>query len=184
MDKILIVGKEPNRDTRGRFARKHRWILLTSLAGILFGSVVAFHVNFMDWMDQNTYQAPVETVFAAVNMEARVEALKEDILTRLMECESAGYTEDDGIIIFDSNGAISAGQFQFQKKTVVHFFKELYGEDLTSKEALLIALDTAKARNLARDIIFTVDGGVYNWENCAKKIGIIPEITVLKKLAE
>ena len=134
------------------------------------------------------YSRPL-TVFAEKeilvdNLGIKVNELKGEVLDALKKCESAGHSEDDGIIIFDSNGAISAGQFQFQKKTVVHFFKELYGEDLTSKEALLIALDTAKARNLARDIIFTVDGGVYNWENCAKKIGIIPEITVLKKLAE
>lgn len=60
-------------------------------------------------------------------------------------------------------GCDSWGVMQFKLTTVMHYYEELYGEKITQKEALLIALDDEKARALARDIIFEVEGGVWNW---------------------
>ena len=150
----------------------------------MLGVVVwfAFNSHFSAWYGSEvSYVAPV---YAGVNMEGKVEAMKEDILNRLMACESAGHSEDAGIIVFDSNKEPSVGQLQFQRDTVRHFYKVLYDQEITRKDAVMIALDTAKARQLASDIIWKVDGGVYEWANCARKTGIVPEITTIKKLYE
>lgn len=114
----------------------------------------------------------------------KIDGLKDDVVARLMQCESGGYDEDDGIIIFDTNKVASIGQAQFQAKTVVYYYKKLYGKEITTKQAVEIALDKSKAADLAKDVIFTVDGGVDNWYNCAKKLGLHSEIAVIKKLSK
>ena len=128
-----------------------------------------------------------EVIYQEVKVDGtpeRLEALKDDVVARLMQCESAGYTEDDGIIIFDTNGKASIGPAQFQKKTVVHYYKTLYGKDITLKQAVEIALDRTKAAQLAGDIIFTTDKGIDNWINCDKKLGLSAEIKIIKKLSQ
>lgn len=114
---------------------------------------------------------------------SKVDKLKEDIANQLMACESAGHTEDDGIIIFDSNNKASIGNFQFQKNTVIHYYKVLYGKTITPKEAVLIALDTDKARKLAIDIMFTTKNKAgKDWVNCDAKHKLDAQIDLVKKL--
>lgn len=176
----MYMGKEIRRDRRGRFSRGSKGIIAVAVIAVAF---FIFNSHFNAWYEAETieYVAP-RVAYASISMEAKVEVLKEDILDRLMACESAGHSEEDGIIIFDSNNEPSIGQFQFQRDTVVHYYGTLYGKEITRKDAVVIAVDTEKARELAHDIIFGVQGGVFNWENCAESTGIVPEITVIKKL--
>lgn len=180
---------EQSRNNKGQWKRKGmRLLLIVSLVGGI--SLAALNINVLKWIDRElskeiVVDIPIETVLADVKgstMEEKVATLKEDILNRIQACESAGHTEEDGIIIYDSNGAYSLGQLQFQRKTIQHFYQELYDQDISLKEAALIAFDTEKARALASDIIWKVDGGIWNWKNCADKTGVASEITVLKKL--
>lgn len=164
--------------------RKRKWILFFGLLTVLVASYPAFEQwyahNQVSFEDEITFVA--QPVFAGVTMEAKFDGYKESILDKLQACESAGHSDADGIIIFDANNEPSIGQFQFQRKTVQHYYKTLYAQDITRKEAVIIALDTEKARDLARDIIFKVKGGVFNWQNCANSTGIIPKIEVIKEL--
>lgn len=115
-----------------------------------------------------------------------VKQLEDEVLARLQRDES-GDVDTSGGMVFYSNDPRSDlqgtcariggkrniecdswGVMQFKLTTVMHYYKELYGEDLTEKEALLIALDDDKARSLARDIIFKVEGGVWNWSAANK----------------
>jgi hypothetical protein len=115
-------------------------------------------------------------------LSIKVDELKSDMLDTLQACERSKYTEDDGIIIFDSNNKASIGTFQFQKATVIHYYKTLYGKDITGKEAVLIALDDNKARELAHDIIFSSKNGLSNWYNCTQKHGLEGQLAVINKL--
>lgn len=116
-------------------------------------------------------------------MPQKVAELKADVITRLAACESAGHKESDGIIIFDSNKVASIGQLQFQVKTVQYYYKKLYSQDITAKEATLIALDYEKASKLATDIIFREGGNPEkDWYICSKKLGLAAEVKVLNKL--
>lgn len=113
----------------------------------------------------------------------KIKGLKNEVANKLSSCESAGYKEDDGIIIFDSNAKASIGQFQFQKSTVIHYYKVLYGKTITPKEAVLIALDESKARELAIDIMFkTKNKAGKDWYNCTEKHGLDAQIDMIKKL--
>lgn len=115
--------------------------------------------------------------------QAKIDLLKKETVDLIMKCESGGFSEDDGIVIFDSNSKGSFGQFQFQKSTVIHFYKLLYGKTITGKEAVMIAMDTDKARELATDIMFTTKNKAgKDWVNCEKKFNVDAQIDLIKKL--
>jgi hypothetical protein len=117
------------------------------------------------------------------NLANKINELKGELLSDLRNCESRGYTEDDGLLIFDSNAKASIGSYQFQKSTVQHYYKTLYGRELTGKEAILIALDDEKAGELASDIIFK-QGKLSDWVNCTRKEGLAQKLEVINKLSK
>jgi hypothetical protein len=47
---------------------------------------------------------------------------------------------------------------------------------------MLLALDKEEATKLAKWVIFETQGGIYNWQNCATKFDLAPEVTIIKKL--
>lgn len=151
-----------------------RFIQGATIAGILYLAAVAT-VGFM------TPNVWASNEIIIDKFPEKIESLKDDVVNQLMSCESAGHDEDDGIIIFDTNNKASIGQAQFQVKTVIYYYKKLYGKDITPKEAILIALDQDKAASLAKDIIFKADG-LGNWYNCTKKLGLDSQVAVIKKL--
>lgn len=156
-----------------RFLRK--LFLISAIA------VVAFFVA-KTWYPDTTY-AVQEKLVMVDTLGKKVEELKSDLLSDLSACESGGHKESDGIIIFDSNNEASIGQYQFQIKTVQHYYKVIYNQTITRKEAVLIALDEAKAKSLAHDIIFKGDSkGLGNWVNCTKKKSLNTQLAIIKKL--
>jgi hypothetical protein len=113
----------------------------------------------------------------------KLNSLKRDVAEKLMACESGGYKDSDGIIIFDSNEKASIGVFQFQKNTVIHYYNVLYGKKITPKEAVMIALDQDKARQLAIDVMFTTKAKASgDWYNCATKHNLDQMIDLIKKM--
>lgn len=112
----------------------------------------------------------------------KVDELKSGVLADLKQCESGGAKESAGIVKFDSNGVASIGSFQFQVKTVQHYYKTLYQQDITGKDAVIIALDEARAESLAKDIIFSDANGIRNWLNCANKLGLRSRVNTIALL--
>lgn len=109
-----------------------------------------------------------------------VAALEDEVVARLQRDESG--IEASGGDVFYANDPRSAlagscttiggrrniecdswGVMQFKIPTVIGYYKQIHGVELSQKEALLLALDDEKARALAKEIIFTVEGGVWNW---------------------
>lgn len=135
------------------------------------------------------------TVYAVKNNEIvndslskKIEQLKWDVVDRLQACESAGHTEEYGLVTFDpdstgkSANIPSYGPLQFKKQTVIEYSKSLNGKDLSGKQAIELALDADRARDLAYHIIFDVQGGIWNWKNCADKLKLGDDIGVIRKL--
>ena len=116
------------------------------------------------------------------NLTPKVEELKSELLADLRSCESQGRTEDDGLIVFDTNSVASIGTLQYQVKTVQHYYKTLYGEDITRKEAILTALDDEKAGELALKIMFESGNKANDWLNCARKHNLNARIDLIKQL--
>ena len=126
-----------------------------------------------------TYEAKIKLIEG--KEDQKINALKQDILDRLKQCESGSMTLDDAPMILDSNHEMSIGLYMFQRDTVIYYWEKFYGEKITRKTAVEIAL-SEKARDLAEKIIFDETGGIFNWANCARRENLVAEITVIKKL--
>ena len=115
--------------------------------------------------------------------QEKIATLKNKVADTLMACESGGHKETDGIIIFDTNKKASIGQFQFQVATVQYYYKTLYNKVITPKEAVMIALDTSQARNLAIDVMFTTKNKASkDWYNCEKRHSLDSQIAIINNL--
>ena len=115
------------------------------------GALILMFLAVSGW-GRLTGLAPIAEAHAVEvdGMLLEIEALKDDVVGRLIKCESEGHSEADGIIVFDVNRVPSIGQFQFQRKTVQHYVREIEGRAITGKEAIEIALDTEYAPVCAR----------------------------------
>lgn len=179
----IFHWSNPERDLNGRFARTYSSI--KSFFKKMFVVAVVIGIGY-SLVQFGRFVYPT-TVFAerqVINdsLDKRIEELKNETLDTLEKCESSGHKESDGIIIFDTNSRASIGTFQFQKATVQHYYKTLYGQTISAKEAVLIALDAEKARKLAGDIIFTTDKGLTNWINCTAKYNLTSKVKFIKEL--
>ena len=124
----------------------------------------------------------IEVIREVDSLSVKVSQLKNEILDNLRSCESNGSKESDGLVVYDSNKLPSFGLYQFQKKTVIYYYKTLYGKEINGKEAIELALDEKRARQLASDIIFTDSKGVDNWWNCKNKNGLGESVKWVNKV--
>jgi hypothetical protein len=143
-------------------------VYLIFMAGATFNPIVSYAVQ--------------EKIVQSDSLMKKIKFLQDEVVATIKSCESAGLKESDGIIILDSNNKMSIGMLQFQKLTVIHYYKNIYGKDITAKEAVEIALDEQLSTELATAIIFSTDKGLSNWLNCANKNNLAPKVAVIKEL--
>jgi len=166
-----------------QYVRVSNWKRLTIAIIFLAGGILGTKAWFMVNPTVKVKEVPVTVDTSSEMFQTKISQLKSDIADKLMACESAGLTEDTGIIVFDTNNKASVGQFQFQKATVIHYYKLLYGKDITGKEAVMIALETKIAKQLAIDIMFkTPNKAGKDWVNCTNRYNLDAQIDLVKKL--
>lgn len=113
----------------------------------------------------------------------RIDALKNDVVGRLRACESAGFKETDGLIVFDTNKKASLGTLQWQIGSVQYYKMLFEKKQITGKEAVLIAMDDKQAGELAKRVMFeTKNMASKDWLNCATRLNLDSEIAIIKKL--
>ena len=113
----------------------------------------------------------------------KIDGLKDAVLEKLSACESAGHKESDGIIIMDTNDKISIGQFQWQVSSVKHYYKLMTGKDLTSKEAIVLALDKEESKKLAKYVAFQTKNKIgKDWVNCNNKYNLDTQVDMIKSM--
>lgn len=160
-----------------------KFTIAVMFCGLIFGTfMLGSYFSPRTILAENVIS--VVTATTTESLPSKIAELKRDVIAKLSGCESAGFSEDDGILVFDTNNKASIGVLQFQKTTVIHYYKTLYGKDITAKEAVLIALDKEQAFKLASDIIFTTPKGLTNWVNCTNKLGLKSEVDVINKLSQ
>jgi len=175
-----------NRDSIGRFATKvtHSIWQWTKLVVVLVVSIVL--VGAVGAVIAKSNIEPeiveVEKIVEVDRGAEKVQSVKNEIIYQLKQCESGAKKESDALIVFDTNKKPSLGLWQFQVGTVQHYYKTLYGKDITAKEAVTIALDEVKARELVADIMFKTNNAPQEWYNCSNKLDLKTKIELLKKL--
>lgn len=119
-----------------------------------------------NWVDNELqYIAPQRVEAAEIIAPDTIEEMKNDVLDRLTKCENP----NDKPIVFDTNGIASVGKFQWQPHSFQHYWLKKTGDKISEKEAVIYALDDAKARELAAYVIFETDNGSKkDWVNCTK----------------
>ncbi|MBI2738795.1 MAG: hypothetical protein HYX38_19880 [Rhodospirillales bacterium] len=111
----------------------------------------------------------------ADGMGVSVEALKEDVIARLADCETGGLANRDAAIVPGLNGEATIGRLQFQVRTVIAYTKEIENRRIDVSEARRIALDGRRSATLAKKIIFDRNGARH-WHRCARKLGLYQEV--------
>lgn len=176
--KIRVMGKLI-RDDEGKFAkRKKRFATVKKFCLLSFTGFVLYTAGGI--LQPRAIATPV--LFD--NLTPKVEELKDSIVEDIRNCERSNYNENDAPIILDTNKKMSIGTFMYQKTTVQHYYKTLYGKNITGKEATLIALDEPKARELTYDIIFKDSKGWRNWFNCGVKIKVEGRLQTINELTK
>lgn len=118
------------------------------------------------------------------SLREKINELKGELLDTLKSCESRDKTEEDAVIVFDTNNKPSIGLYQFQINTVIHYYDKLYRQTITRKQAVEIALDEEKSRTLAQDVIFESGSGLKDWVNCDKKHGLTAQLNFIHNKLE
>lgn len=150
-----------------------------SVAGYKIGALSNVQIAF----------AEKEVDVTDVRFTRKIEDLKMKLVEDLMQCESPGYKDEDGLITYDpqkgntvASKIPSIGKLQFKVSTVIFYQKTLYNAVLTPTDAIKLALDTDKAKILARDIMFKSKNKANDWENCANTLDLNKKIDLIKQL--
>lgn len=180
--KIFNNGKRIGRDYLGRYSKGH-----VTTQGIIIAALVAI-VGIGSYLTGAAAAEPVMFERAQEEFKAqeaaKITKLQDEVLNTLSACETRGVTEKDATIILDTNNKMSIGRYQFQITTVQYYSKKLRGLELTRVEAITLSTSQEQATELAREIIFEVQGGIYNWANCARKHSLVSQVEFIKKLMQ
>lgn len=181
--------REKNRFVSG--LKKLGWILLLIVISIAV---------FDHYRPENVVEREVKVVVeknVGVSLEKKIAELKSDLLDDLRTAEIKGYEHLEVIIVFDplqkdlekcrQVGGVrlycySFGEYNFKIATVQHYYQIFYGYTPGDSEAMNIALDDDRARELAHKVIFEEVGGIWNWKNSADKISAADRITFIRSL--
>lgn len=184
MIKIRYNGKliKP-RNKKGQFTKNLKPFLLKSF--LVFTLLVTTVYGTLYLTAQ-----PVQYTKASVVVEEKIDSkiiaiMKRDVVemvrwaevSREVEAGELFYTNDPHSSISSECKRIGGKRgiacdswsiMQFKLPTIQFYYKKLYEIELTEKEALMVALDDERAMALAEDIIFKVEGGIYEWAGAEK----------------
>lgn len=158
-----------------------KWFLRISLCAALVG---AFYVG---GMTNPTHYIQGETIDS---LPAKIESLKDQVVEEIAQKESDNAQTSDGLVVIDDNKAkslpkkdkLSYGCMQMKISTVQFFSKKLYNQDISNHDAIILALDCEKAKALSKDIVFKVQGGLFNWSVADKEMKV--RVELIKKLEQ
>jgi hypothetical protein len=111
--------------------------------------------------------------------QVMIEGRKDALIRQLAICESGDWGPSEKRI-YGGRG-LYHGRLQFMVRTVQNFVLQMDGRALTVKEATDIAHDYDRAADLAKYIIFDLDG-IGNWPACARKLNLRAEIAAIRQL--
>lgn len=122
------------------------------------------------------------------NLAGKIDQLKGELILDIFDNERAGHTEEDALITWDPNPKhkkveiASIGNCQFKIPTLQESYLKYYGEELTRKEALLLALDDEKCKELMTKVIFGEENGWQKWYNSGLKVNAKGRLEIIREL--
>jgi hypothetical protein len=176
------------RETNGRFAKRKAKVGV-ALVLIAVGGYFVWGAPVVEWWLGRKIEATNEIINEVVidksdeKFAAKIDVLKDEVVAELAKCESGGRKEEDGIVILDSNDKGSYGVMQWQRKSVQHYYKLRTGTEINGRDAIILALQGDRAKDLAKWVIFETKSGVAkDWVNCSKWHGLQSKVDMIKKI--
>lgn len=129
-----------------------------------------FRPAFDKWYDnQITFVAP-QVAYAGETVEGKIDRLKEKVLDDMTACENPSHlltwNDDNALGTLPKKDKPSNGDLAYKISTVQRHYKILNSITLSDRDALLLALDTDKARDLAMNAWLHIKGSINEW-SCA-----------------
>ncbi len=178
--------KQPNQYTkwhqrmRARIVRAilkfFQWVKLGVVVGLAM--MIAYFVGISHGTTSVIKADSLNTV------ESKIELLQNELIDEIARKENINNIP----IVIDDNKAgtlpkkdkVSIGCMQFKIGTIQHYYSYLKKGEITDKEAIMLALDCDKAKELANEIIFKTQGGLWNWSVATKEMGI--KVGIIKEM--
>ncbi len=127
-------------------------------------------------------------VFAENNdtLSVKVDKMKTDVVDTISQLEN----KTNIPIVIDDNKSgslprkdkVSIGCMQFKIGTIEHYYQVLKKGSISDTEAIMLALDCLRSKDLAQEIIFTTQGGIWNWSTATKEMGT--KVEIIKSLTK
>jgi hypothetical protein len=158
------------------------------LVGLVVGAIIIGIGYIGNKMYPTVKYQVVEKEVVLDNLTAKVDELKASLIKDIFDVERAGHIESDGLITWDPNPnrksvqIASIGLCQFKVSTVQYYMTKLHQQTLTGKEAVLLALDEEKCKQLMNDVIFTEKDGWKNWLNSGIKVNAASRLAIIREL--
>lgn len=162
------------RKNNGEFKKSpknHKWAKrgMAVLAVTIFALAI-----YGDHWTSKELSVTVPTAYAGETMTAKVDALKIKLIDEMQGCEYTGWDQDNAIPKIDNNSKgtlptkdiLSYGPMQWKISTMQRMYKQLNGVDLTNYQAILMAMDGKRAREIALDAWLNIKGSINEW-SCA-----------------
>jgi hypothetical protein len=164
-----------NRNQIGQFKSKKRIIILNTIYILVLLVVVFIGAN---WKQTEYITVEKEVIVSNDTAEQIIADKKVEVLDLLEKCESENNAssinwEDYGV----GKNRPSFGAYMLKVGTI-----QLYQSGLSDFEAIALAGDRTRARELSAHIIFDTKGGIYNWKNCMVKEDLLTKVNFIKQL--
>ena len=160
-----------------------KWVRRAVIAGMF---IFALYFVYLTGTQAGKQTIIYEGEAQVINtMPQSIAELKARTINKLAEqCETKGIEEPDAAIILDSNNKMSIGRYMWQIESVQHYAKLLYNQELSRKEAILIALDEGKINlgELTTKVMFDIQEGYEEWHTCSELLELDKEVEIINSL--
>ncbi len=187
MTKYYYMGKRFNTPWQVLMAKVKHIIYLIVIGLVIF--TIFFGVGYIgSKMFPTVKYEQIEKEVVLDNLTAKVDELKASLIKDIFDIERAGHKESDGLITWDPNPnhksvqIASIGSCQFKVSTIQYYMTKLHQKTLSGKDAILLALDDEKCKQLMNDVIFTEKDGWKNWLNSGIKVNAQARLAIIREL--
>lgn len=187
MVKYYYMGKRFNTPFQVLIARVKRFLSLCLVGVIIAGIVIAIALIGRVINPKIIYEVKEKEVVLD-NLSAKIDQLKGELVKDIFDNERMGHTEEDALITWDPNPnhksveIASIGNCQWKIPTLQESYLKYYGETLTRKQAILIALDDEKCKEVMSKVIFSEVNGWQKWYNSGVKVNAKGRLEVIRQL--
>lgn len=187
MVKYYYMGKRFNTPWQVFIEKVKRFLGLCAVILITTGIVIGIGLLGRALNPKIIYEVKEKEVVLD-NLAGKIDQLKGELIKDIFDNERAGHSEEDALITWDPNPnhksveIASVGSCQWKIPTLQESYLKHYGETLTRKAAILIALDDEKCKEVMTKVIFTEENGWRKWFNSGVKVKAAERLAVIKSL--